>query len=163
MAIDKIIVDFAQTLYSKIDATGKRVHSFRSISNLIQTKFNKKINYSTISLWPKKFNWNEKNDKIKQVAIETALPVDEIQSHQDLIFDVVKDYKNAAVLANIGYDALMKNHKKQPTNLTVKDAMNAIKIGTEIKNKLRGVTDPGGKSELEPITWNLGKDRIMTF
>lgn len=63
------IIEFAKELYLTPNEQGTHRYSLRDISTEIQQKFNKAINYSTISLWASKDGW----DKLWEQAVKEGI------------------------------------------------------------------------------------------
>jgi len=151
------IVEFAKELYLQYDTEGKKVYSLRSISTEIQQKFDKKIHCSTVSNWAKKHDWDKINEKIKQQSIEKAK--DEKFTSEEKIIEaesdkLAKDYKNAENLANVGFSIIAKAYKEKKEHpvISVKDALTAIKLGTDIKFRISGINEEQENITILPIT-----------
>ena len=149
MKSDKI-KDFAKDLYLQYDEDGTKSFSLREISTEILQKFNKKIHFSTIKNWRIKGEWDKLNEKIKQQSIEKAKDekfTTEEQITESKSDDLAKTYKHASTLENIGFDTIFKTHSGTKTNLTVKDALTALKYATEIKMRINDIKDPSAGNQ----------------
>ena len=162
MSKDKILRNFAESLYIEIDKDGKRRHSLRYISKLLKQKYDKKVHFDTVGKWSKRYQWDEKIKGVKNAIIKTTLPADDVTIQEKILYDLAKDYKNATTLANIGYDCIFKKYDGQPANLSIKESIYAIKVGTEIKNRLMGFNEDSGINDPEPQTFKI-EDQILKF
>jgi len=88
------IVEFARSLYMEVDSEGKKIHTWRSISTLIQKKFKKEVNYSTVAKWATKYDWESTFEKIKMAGIERSKS--EMQDKEKELID-----EKSAVIADI--------------------------------------------------------------
>ena len=153
---DKII-EYAKELYSQYDSEGKKVHSLRDIAKIMYQKHNKNVTYVTIRRWSKKYDWDKLNEKIKQQSIEKAK--DEKFTSEEKIIEaesdkLAKDYKNAENLANVGFSIIAKAYKEEKEHpvISVKDALTAIKLGTDIKFRISGINEEQENITILPIT-----------
>ena len=140
------IIDFAKDLYLQYDANGNKVYSLRDNSTKIQQKFNKKINYSTIKNWAEKYKWNATLEKTKQYGIEKATQ-ENLTKEEQLIEsksnELAKNFKNAKTLSDIGYTIIFDAYKskKEHPLISIKDALTAIKMGTDIQFRLMEIPE----------------------
>ena len=134
------IIDYAKELYCKYNSEGKKVYSLRGIEKKIAHKFNKKFTYTTVKNWAAKYDWNKLNEKIKQQSIKKAESDKQTTEEQIIEAESDKlaiDYKNAENLANIGYKIMVDAYQnKEHSLINVRDAMTAIKLGSDIKFRI---------------------------
>lgn len=139
------IINYAKSLYTQYNSEGKKLYSLRNISAKIQLKFSKKYHNTTILEWSKKYDWNKLNEKIKQQSIEKATE-EKFTTEEKLIESesdkLAKDYKNAENLANVGYSVVIEAYKgKECSLISVRDALTAIKTGTDIKFRIMQIPE----------------------
>jgi len=142
------IIDYAKSLYTQYDSEGKKPYSLRNIELKISQKFHKKFTYRTVKNWAEKYNWDKLNEKIKQQSIEKATE-EKFTKEEQLIEKesdkLAKDYKNAETLANIGYKIVIEAYSGSECALiSVRDALSAIKTGTDIKFRIMEVPEKSG-------------------
>ena len=163
--VKKTIQNYAEELYSEYDSEGKKIHSLREIIELIKQKFNKNYTHCTIRNWAAKFGWDESNAAIKQLSISKA--VDEKFTTQEKIIEtksdeMAKDYKNAQQLANVGYKIVLDAYQgKEHEIIKVRDAISAIKLGTDIKFRILDIPNPDTDHNI--IINNLNKINRIDF
>ena len=143
MSFKKEIREFAQVLYNQYDSDGKRSYSLRKIEAEILEKYTQKVSFRNIKKWADKYEWDEINAKIKQQAIlkaETGFTTAEqvVEAETDKL---AKDYKNAENLANIGLNVILAAYKENPKNINIRDALAAIKTGTDIKFRIQDIPE----------------------
>ena len=165
MAYDENIINYAKGLYLQVNDNEKKVYSLRDISNILLKKFNIKVSYATISFWSKQGNWKNEFEILKNAnKKKEVVSIDKQTEHLDNKFlsDLLKDYKNAQMLTNIGYDSVLKIYKKEKVNVSMQHALNAIKIGSEIKDRIRGLPELTEDKEKEdkPTVWKFGDNYI---
>lgn len=151
-------------MYCEYDAECKKRFSLREISTAIAQKFNKKVNYSTVGNWAKKYDWDKVNEKIKQQSILKAN--NEKFSTQEKLIEAESDklaidYKNAETLANNGFAIMAEayTNKKEHPIISVKDALTAIRIGTDIKFRISGLPQ-SNETETKPFTLKINDKEI---
>ena len=151
-------IDFAKALYLDYDSEGKKKHSLRDIEKQIRQKFDKPIHHQTIKNWAEKYKWNDLNAEIKQQSIQKAQD-DKFTTEERLIEaksdTTAKDYKNADNLANIGYNTVIAHFKNDPEgkkpNVMFRDAIAAIRLGTDIKFRISEIPDSEKKKTIQII------------
>lgn len=151
------IKDFAKELYCKYDAEGRKVYSLRDIENEILHKFDKKFTFQTVKNWAKKHDWDKTNEKIKQQSIIKAqddkFSTDEkiIEAESD---SLAKDYHNANELSNAGFKIFLDAAKfdKEHKVINIKDALTAIKLGTDIKFRIAGLPEKNEDNKTPDLT-----------
>lgn len=139
------IIDYAKLLYMQYDSKGKKSYSLRDIEQKISQNFHKTFTYRTVKNWSEKYDWNKLNEKIKQQSIEKATE-EKFTKEEQLIEKesdkLAKDYKNAEKLADIGYDVVIEAYDgKECSLISVRDAMTAIKTGTDIKFRIMEIPE----------------------
>ena len=157
------MIEYAKGLYLKYDSEGKKLHSLRKIAEMIQQKLNKSVNYSTVLNWSKKYEWNKLNEKIKQQSIEKA--TEEKFTKEEQLIDaesdkLAKDYKNAENLANIGFSIALNAYKDKTHSLIdFRDAMAAIRLGTDIKFRIQDMPESKPESKIKQV-FKIGNQEI---
>lgn len=152
----------AQKLYCQYDTDGKKTYSLRDIQKKLKENFTKGASYRTVKNWseaPDKTTgetWNDLNEKIKRTTIEKTLS--EKFSDSEKIVEAqsdatAKDYKNADNLANVGLNIIMDAYKDPATrkNISIRDALAAIKTGTEIKFRIADIPDSEKEKKTQVI------------
>jgi len=157
------IIDYAKSLYTQYNSEGKKLYSLRDIEQKITQKFHKTFTYRTVKNWAEKYDWNKLNEKIKQQSIEKAEEKKFTKEEQLIEKEsdkLAKDYKNAETLANIGYKIVIEAYDgKEHSLISVRDAMTAIKIGTDIKFRIMEI--PEKSEDLKGII--LSKKQIKNI
>lgn len=151
----ELILEFAKDLYTQYDGEGKKKYSFRAISAEIQQEFNKKVHYSTVAKWAKdpENNWDGINQKIKQHAIDKANGEGNFSPEEKVIDarsdDLADVYKYGKLMSQIGTDVLQRAYKsdvkgapKAHSAISVKEAIAAMRTGSNIVFRLNDVPDP---------------------
>lgn len=127
------IVEFAKNLYLEVDEEGKKKNTLRLISTEIKQKFHKSVDFSTIALWSKKYDWEGIFEKIKMSGIEKA-KADNQQKENQLI-----DEKSQTIAdiykSNKQINSLAKNHLlSRMTGKILKDS-EGNEISADISNQ----------------------------
>jgi len=149
------IIDFAKELYLQYDADGNKKYSNQETANLVAKNMRIKCGESTIRLWAKKFDWNKLIEKIKQQSIVKAK--DEKFTTEEKIIESKSDdlgetYKHATQLENIGFDTAFKIYKgKNESEITFKDALQALKHATDIKFRINDIPDTDKGNDLKVL------------
>lgn len=158
------MIEYAKWLYIMYNSEGKKLHSLRDIAEKIKQKFNKSVNYSTVLNWAKKYDWNKLNEKIKQQSIEKA--TEEKFTKEEQLIDaesdkLAKDYKNAENLANIGFSVALNAYKKKEAHSQIdfRDAMAAIRLGTDIKFRIQDMPESKPESKIKQV-FKIGNQEI---
>lgn len=157
------ITEYAKELYCQYNDDGTKAFSLRDIASEIERKFNKKLTYVTVKNWADKGDWNKTNEQIKQQSIEKAQD-DKLSTEEQLIESrsdkLAKSYQNAEKLENVGYDVFFKAFDgKEHTLITIKDAISAIKLGTDIRFRIEDV--PEAKQSISINLENLSTDELL--
>lgn len=159
------IIEYARELFCVVDSSGKRVYSFEDITIKIFQKFNKKYSKPTIKKWSVDFNFDKTFEEIKKEAVKKA-----IKSESGKIEDIIqkqseilaKEFKNADNLANIGYKIFFDYYQnKEHDYIDEKTAIQAIKLGTDIKHRIMSIPELIGKDSDATIIVENGNIRIM--
>ncbi len=160
MSKNKEQKELAQKLYCQYDTDGKKTYSFRDIQKKLKENFTKGASYRTVKNWsetPDKVTgetWNDLNEKIKRTTIEKTLSEKFTDSEKIVEAQsdaTAKDYKNADNLANLGLNVIMGAYKDNPKSISIRDALAAIKTGTEIKFRIADIPDSEKKKTVQII------------
>jgi len=139
------IIDYAKDLYLQYDSEGRKVFSLRDIVEKLLQEGYKKVTHQTIKRWSEKYDWNKLNEKVKQHSISKAekekLTTEEqiIEKESDKLAET---YKNAESLEKVGFAVVFDAYKgKENKLISTKDALTAIKLGTDIKLRILSIPE----------------------
>jgi len=147
-------LEFGKDLYTQYDTEGNKLYSLQEIADRLCEKFNKRFTRQTIFNWSKSNDWDGLNQKIKQHAISKANEADKFSPDEKVIDarsdDLADVYKYGKLMASIGTDVLQKAYKagkgdksvKKNSEITVKEAIAAMRTGSNIVFRLNDVPDP---------------------
>ncbi len=149
----EIIREFAKDLYTQFDNDGNKLYSLRDISAKIKDEFNRSVTHVTVGRWAKDDDWDEVNQKIKQHAIDKANQTGSFSPEEKIIDarsdDLAEVYKYGKLMAQIGTDVLQTAYKvgkgqggQKNTEISVKEAISAMRTGANIVFRLNDIPDP---------------------
>jgi len=107
-------IEIAKDLYLSYTEKGERKYSFRDIATIIYERYKKQINYATISRWCKKYEWEQLDQDIKNLAAEKS--IDDYGRDKD---EKIKD-KKSTELAEI---FKLEQYKYKAANKLVTDLL----------------------------------------
>ncbi len=85
----QIIIDRTKELYLSINIKGVNNYTYREIMDVIFKEFGgEKISFSNINYWKKKYNWDEKQEEIKEVAIAKIEHLPQDATHDEIVVEV---------------------------------------------------------------------------
>ena len=104
------IIEFAKELYFVVDADGKKVYTWESISKQVLKKFKLEIHFTTIQKWSKRYDWDSLFEKIKMAGIEKGKQ--QLQEKEKQIIDeksqIIADiYKSNKQLQKISQQTIL--------------------------------------------------------
>lgn len=168
MAYSSDIIEFAKAAYIEQNNEGKQINSLRDISKLLLKKFNVKVSYVTIKNWANKGNWDNKQSILKYIKEKESTSqklknqIEKIENN--FVNDILQDYANAKYLSALGYDVLIEyaEGRGDECHFTKKEAMTAVKLAQDIKDRLRGLPElqDGGEERKKKTVWKFGKNVI---
>ena len=131
------IIEYAKELYLTPNEQGNHRYSLRDISTEVQQKFNKAVNYSTISLWASKEGWDKLwEEGVRQGLTEALAKQESDKTKEEQFKEAIAKHKQddfiiATNLKALGYKYIQANGFSSTT-----EALKAIDTGMKYTQEL---------------------------
>ena len=152
--------EFAKNMFLELDQEGKQAYTFEIISNAIQNKFKKKVHYSTIAKWAKKFEWYRLLSETKSFSVQKAI---QNQDEKDRIIQSAKAdhasmyFSSLANAYKILEDELNRRKNETPLQIYSVDTDKLISAMTKIFDRLANFLEIKGQTVEDKIQTLIDK------